>query len=83
MKFNNVFGFSILLTSIFVLGACDMTSSIPYKASTQNIMTIQNSLSENDKVGLSSVSYSAGYKPDLLCRLLGDVDVGNGQSVPE
>jgi len=83
MKITNVVRYAILLASIFVLGACDTTSSIPYKASTQNIMTIQDSLSEDDKVGLSSVSYSAGYKPDLLCRLLGDVDVGNGLSIPE
>ena len=83
MKINNIVSYSILLISVFALSACDTTSSIPYKASTQNIMTIQEILSEEDKVGVSSVSYSAGYEPDLLCRLLGDVDVGNGQSIPE
>lgn len=68
---------------LLLLSACDTTSSIPYKASTRNIITIQETLDEDTKFAVSSVSYASGYDPNLLCRLLGEVDVGNGLSIPE
>jgi hypothetical protein len=80
---NSLYKVLILISVTFAITACDTTSSIPYKASTRNIVTIQETLNEDDKVSLVSASYVAGYEPSLLCRLLGDVDVGNGQTIPE
>ena len=82
-KITSIFKYVIICFGFLALAACDTTSSIPYKASTRNIITIQETFDDSSKVTIASVAYPSGYKPDLLCRLLGDVDVGNGQSIPE
>ena len=86
MKIKSVsqyFYSKVIILVLVVFTACDTTSSIPYKASTTNVVSIQKKLSPDTKISVSSVSYASGYKPDLLCRLLGELDVGNGKSIPE
>lgn len=77
------FRVSLLFGVLLILTACDTTSSIPYKASMQNVISIQQVIDEDNKLSIGSVDYASGYEPNLLCRLLGELDVGNGKSVPQ
>lgn len=66
-----------------LLGACSTTNSIPYKASTANVISIQNSLGEsNAKVSVGSFQVAAGVNQDLTCRLMGPISVAPGKTIP-
>lgn len=74
--------FGIVAASL-VLGACSTTNSIPYKASTANVISIQNSLGESDqKVSVGSFRVAPGLNQDLTCRLMGPISVAPGKSIP-
>ena len=63
----------ILGLIMFTQSACDSTSSIPYKASVDNIVTITERIADDKNVGISSVVFAEGYEPSLLCRMLGNL----------
>ncbi len=55
---------------------------MPYKASTNNIIALQNNLKQtNTKVTLGSFSLAAGVEEELMCRLLGPVKVAPGKTL--
>lgn len=63
--------------------ACSTTNSIPYKASTGNVIAIQNSLGEsNAKVSVGSFQVAGGVNQDLTCRLMGPISVAPGKTIP-
>jgi hypothetical protein len=78
----------ILSASVFapalLVSGCETTNSIPYKASTANVISIQQSLqAQGRKVSLGSVSMASGVEENPLCRLMGPVKVAPGKSLPQ
>lgn len=71
----------IVAASVLFVG-CSTTNSIPYKASTSNVITIQNALkADNTKVTLGTFSMANGVTEELTCRLLGPVKVAPGKTM--
>lgn len=67
-----------------ILSGCETTNSIPYKASTNNIITIQQKVAKSDsKVRLDTVRFSEGINDAPLCRLLGPVRVAPGKTIQQ
>ena len=70
-------------TLALLVSACSTTNSIPYKASTGNVIAIQNSLSpSNAKVSVGSFQVAGGVNQDLTCRLMGPISVAPGKTIP-
>ena len=66
----------------FVMVGCSTTNSIPYKASTSNVITIQHTLkASNTKVTLGTFSLSNGVEEEMMCRLMGPVKVAPGKTM--
>ncbi len=73
---------TLLFAAALVLVGCSTTNSIPYKASTSNVITLQNSLKQaNTKVNLGAFSLANGVEEELMCRLMGPVKVAPGKSL--
>jgi len=73
---------SAITFAVFVIVGCSTTNSIPYKASTSNVITIQNTLkASNTKVTLGAFSLSNGVEEELMCRLMGPVKVAPGKTM--
>ena len=71
-----------LIAAVALLAGCSTTNSIPYKASTSNVITIQNTLkASNTKVTLGTFSLSNGVEEELLCRLMGPVKIAPGKTM--
>lgn len=71
-------------TAVVVLTGCQTTNSIPYKASTTNIISIQQSLqAQGKKVALAGVSMAPGLEESPLCRLNGPIKVSPGKTPTE
>lgn len=67
-----------------LLAGCETTNSIPYKASTANVILIQQSLqAEGKKVSLGSITLAPGIEESPLCRLNGPVKVAPGKTLPQ
>ena len=61
---------------------CSTTNSIPYKASTSNVITLQNTLKANNtKVTLGTFTMGNGVTEELMCRLMGPVKVAPGKTL--
>ena len=68
----------------FSVSGCETTNSIPYKASTANVISIQQSLqAQGKKVSIGSVTLAPGVEESPLCRLNGPVKVAPGKSLPQ
>lgn len=66
------------------LSGCETTNSIPYKASTGNVISIQQTLQlQGKKVSVGTLSLAAGVEESPLCRLMGPVKVAPGKSLPQ
>jgi hypothetical protein len=69
--------------SVAVSG-CSTTNSIPYKASTDNIISLQRSLqSQGKKVSIGSIASAPGVDESPMCRLMGPVVVAPGKSLSQ
>ena len=54
---------SLLAAVIVLVAGCETTNSIPYKASTSNVITIQKNLKADDKkVSIGSISMAPGVE---------------------
>jgi hypothetical protein len=72
-----------VISCALLITGCSTTNSIPYKASTSNVITIQNTLkSNNSKVTLGEFSVANGVEQELTCRMLGPVKVAPGKTLP-
>lgn len=72
----------LLVTACSIMVGCSTTNSIPYKASTNNVIALQNTLKQsNTKVSLGSFSLANGVEENLMCRLMGPVKVAPGKSL--
>jgi hypothetical protein len=71
----------ISVAAVLMVG-CSTTNSIPYKASTSNIITLQNTLKQsNAKLNLGTFTLGSGVTEELMCRLMGPVKVAPGKSL--
>ena len=69
---------------IFVLSGCSTTNSIPYKASTENLIAIQQTLqAQGKKVRIGKIEPANGVEEHLMCRLVGEVKVAPGKTLSE
>jgi hypothetical protein len=69
--------------SAALLAGCETTNSVPYKASTANVIAIQQALhSQGKKVSVGSVTMAPGLEASPLCRLMGPVNVTPGKTLP-
>jgi hypothetical protein len=76
----------LVLVSVvtFIVSGCSTTNSIPYKASTANVITIQQKLqTQGKKVAIGSVQMAPGIDESPLCRLAGPVVVAPGKTLPQ
>jgi hypothetical protein len=79
---SNLIVTTLVVTSAIALGGCSTTNSIPYKASTNNVIALQNTLKQsNSKVSLGNFSLANGVEEELLCRMMGPVKVAPGKSM--
>ena len=70
--------------ALLLLSGCATTNSIPYKASTANIISIQQSLeAQGKKVRLGDVSTAEGVEESPNCRLFGPVVVAPGKTLAQ
>ena len=79
-------GYRVILASsvALVTAGCSTTNSIPYKASTANVISIQKTLaSQGKKVSVGSVSMAPGVEESPTCRLMGPVKVAPGKSLAQ
>lgn len=75
---------SIVSACAIIASGCSTTNSIPYKASTSNVITIQQILqSKGQKVKLGAITMAPGIEESPLCRLQGPVRVAPGKSLPQ
>ncbi len=69
--------------STFLLSGCETTNSIPYKASTANVIALQQALqAQGKKVSVGSVAMAPGLEESPMCRLMGPVKVAPGKTLP-
>ena len=74
---------SIVLVTT-VLSGCSTTNSMPYKASINNVVSIQQSLkSEGKFVSVGSITPASGVNESITCRLMGPVKVSPGKSLSQ
>ena len=72
--------FAVLAISVG-LGGCETTNSIPYKASTETVISIQQTMqAQGKKVSLGKVAFAPGVEESPTCRLLGPVKVAPGKT---
>lgn len=78
--------FKLLLgAGIAVLATgCSTTNSIPYKASTANVIAIQQTLeSQGKKVSVGKVAMASGVEESPTCRLMGPIKVAPGKALSQ
>lgn len=74
---------SVTVASTLFLAGCSTTNSVPYKASTSNVITIQQSLGKSGKkVSLGEVA-AKGINEAPTCRLAGPVNVAPGKTLSQ
>ena len=74
----------IIAVLVLLVSGCETTNSIPYKASTANVISIQQSLqSQGKKVSIGAVTLAPGVEESPLCRLNGPVKVAPGKTLPQ
>jgi len=74
----------IVMAGLLFLSGCATTNSIPYKASTANVISIQQSLdAQGKKVSLGDVSTADGVEESPNCRLYGPVVVAPGKTLAQ
>jgi hypothetical protein len=75
---------ALVLVSAGLLSGCETTNSIPYKASTSNVIAIQQNLqAQGKKVSVGAIRFAPGVKEQPLCRLMGPVNVAPGKSLSQ
>lgn len=63
---------------------CSTTNSIPYKASTENVIAIQQTLeAQGKRVTVGTVAMAPGIEESPTCRLMGPIKVAPGKSLAQ
>lgn len=72
------------LAIAIALSGCETTNSIPYKASTSNVISLQQKLqTQGKKVSVGNIVSAAGVVDNPMCRLMGPVKVSPGKTLPQ
>ena len=80
---NKVVPVALIAISALMAG-CSTINSTPYKASTTNVIAVQQSLgTQGKKVSLGNMTLATGVEESPLCRMLGPVKVSPGKSPPQ
>lgn len=80
---KKIFHIAAALSIGMVLTGCETTNSTPYKASTANVISIQQAMqNQGKKVSLGNISLAPGVEESPLCRLNGPVKVAPGKTIP-
>ncbi len=67
-----------------MITGCSTTNSVPYKASTSNVITIQQSLGKmGKKVSIGNIIAAKGIDESPVCRLMGPVNVAPGKTLSQ
>ncbi len=75
---------AVSVAVLFVLSGCETTNSIPYKASTANVISIQQTMqAQGKKVSVGNITMAPGIEESPLCRLQGPVKVAPGKSLSQ
>jgi hypothetical protein len=81
---NNKIALATLAGLALLVSGCETTNSIPYKASTANVISIQQNLqARGKKVSVGSFTLAPGVEENPLCRMMGPVKVAPGKSIPQ
>lgn len=74
----------IAVAVTIILSGCETTNSIPYKASTSNVISMQQKLqSQGKKVSVGNITSATGVIDNPMCRLMGPVKVAPGKTLPQ
>lgn len=74
----------LAVTVAIILSGCETTNSIPYKASTSNVVVMQQKLqSQGKKVSVGNITTATGVIDNPMCRLMGPVKVAPGKTLPQ
>jgi len=74
----------VFLFSATILSGCSTTNSIPYKASTANVISIQQSLeSRGAMVSIGDIGSAKGVDQSPTCRLMGPINVAPGKTLAQ
>lgn len=80
--FRKIIFLAIAFVSSILITGCSTTNSIPYKASTNNIITLQNKLKQtNTKVNLGDFVMAKGVDEEPTCRMMGPIKVAPGKTL--
>lgn len=72
------------LALIMLVTGCETTNSLPYKASTANIINIQQKLKDTKaKVNVGTFSTASGVDESPTCRMYGPIKVAPGKTIAE
>ena len=75
---------AVITFSMLILAGCSTTNSIPYKASTSNVISIQETLeAQGKKISIGNISPAAGVEESPVCRLMGPVNVAPGKTLSQ
>ncbi|MDR2016004.1 MAG: hypothetical protein LBP90_00105 [Burkholderiales bacterium] len=77
---EKVFLGMIIVGAAFILSGCETTNSTPYKASTENVISIQKNTPAGAKVELGEIASNAEAAAWPVCRLSGAVNVAPGKT---
>ena len=84
MNSNRKAPFFVALMLVGLLAGCETTNSIPYKASTANVIAIQQTLqAQGKKVSLGEITTAPGVDENPMCRLMGPVKVAPGRTLSQ
>ena len=74
----------VVMVSAMLAAGCQTTNSIPYKASTTNVITIQQTMqAQGKKISVNQVVAAAGVDQNPNCRLVGPITVAPGKSLAQ
>lgn len=81
---KKLFSAVLAVGCVLILAGCETTNSIPYKASTSNIIEIQQKLAaQGQTVSVGTIDLAPGVEENPLCRLMGPVVVAPGKTLPQ
>ena len=72
----------VIVTLAIAAAGCSTTNSVPYKASTSNIIAMQTTYQPKGvKINLGEFATASGVEENLVCRLMGPVNVAPGKKL--
>ncbi len=81
---KSLLSITVISSMLLLATGCSTTNSVPYKASTSNVISIQQSLGKTGKkVSINNISAAQGINESPVCRLMGPVNVAPGKTLSQ